>query len=364
MFKILVVEDDKFISTILAFFIKELGHQVVERCRTGAEALELSKKHSPDLVLMDIHIEGDIDGIQTAERIQRDFEIPVIFISSDTSEKIVERAIVSNSYGYLIKPIQKRELGITIDLAYYKHKVDIEQKRREQGFRQFISVAAAPIVIVSNGTIRYLNMNALDLFHSHYIEDIMGLPFLNFVPNEHKEEFRSIFENVLIPGTTVKRFKSSIRGLHGEAVDVAVCGSWIKFNNSDALQMILFDIADEKKLFNDLNQYKEALKDGMCACFEINPLLEIVDYNNTFHNLISPAIEIKGCSLYSLKPFIDIDNGVMSDNIRNKNINNFDLVLNTSFLKLNCRAYILRDSNKEMEKVIISVLDTEYKDRS
>ena len=63
---------------------------------------------------MDIHLEGEMDGIQAAEKIQRELEIPVIFISSDTSSSVVERAIISNSYGYLVKPVQRKELEISI----------------------------------------------------------------------------------------------------------------------------------------------------------------------------------------------------------------------------------------------------------
>ncbi|WP_139657963.1 response regulator, partial [Pseudomonas shirazica] len=89
------------------------GYKLVGRCEAGDQALELCKIEKPDVVLMDIHLEGEIDGIETAERIQREFEIPVIFVTSDTSSYIVERAIISNSYGYLVKPVKKNELGIS-----------------------------------------------------------------------------------------------------------------------------------------------------------------------------------------------------------------------------------------------------------
>ena len=361
MLKILIVEDDKFISTILAFFVKNLGHQLVGRSSSGIEALELAKEQNPDVVLMDIHLEGELDGIQTAERIQRDNEIPVIFVSSDTSTGIVERAIITNSYGYLIKPIQKRELGITIDLAYYKHKVAMEQKRREQGFRQFISDAAIPIVIVSGGRIRYLNINALDLFHSHYIEDIMGLPLLNFVSDESKEMFGTILEKEPVPGRNFPRFNASIRGLHGKELDVAVCGSWIKFNNVDSLQLILTDVSEEKKAIRNIDIYCEILKNGMGAYFELNPLFEVTDYNNAFQDLISSAIEIKGNSLFNLKPFIEIDSGTMADGIKNNKNTGFNVELSTTFQILHCKAYVLRDVADNPEKIIVSVLEAELK---
>ena len=361
MLKILIVEDDKFISTILSFFVKNLGHQLVGRSASGTEALELVQKHCPDVVLMDIHLEGELDGIQTAERIQREHEIPVIFVSSDTSTGIVERAIIANSYGYLIKPIQKRELGITIDLAYYKHKVALDQKRREQGFRQFISDAAIPIIIVSNGRIRYLNMNALDLFHSHYIEDIMGLPLLNFVGEKSKEAFRVILDKEFDQGENIPRFTASIRGLHKKEVDVAVCGSWVKFNNTDSLQLIMTDLSEENKNLKNLDIYRKILKNGMGAYFELNSLFEVIDYNDAFQDMISSAIEIKGNSLFNLKPFIDIDSGIMADGLKDKNVSDFDVELHTSFQILHCKAYVMRNAKGVAERVIVSVQRTEMK---
>jgi len=354
MFKILVVEDDNFISTTLSFFLKSLGHQLVGKCASGAEALELCKKYEPEIVLMDIHIEGNMDGIQTAEKIQRDFEIPVIFVSSDTSEDVVERAIISDSYGYLIKPIQKRDLGITIDLAYYKHKSAMDQKRREQGFRQFISGAAAPIVIVANGRIRYLNMNALDLFHSHYIEDIMGLPLLNFVNDKDKEAFKSVLEQTPQHGLAIPHFKTSIRGLHGKDVDAAVCGSWITFNNDDALQLIMFDISDEKKILNELNLYKKILDDGTKGYLELNQTFEIVNYNTAFQNLANFKTEIKGESIFNLKPVIEIEKDLITENLKNKKITDFDIELKISSKKLKCKVYVFRGKEGEVEKIIIS----------
>lgn len=243
MLKILVVEDDKFISAIFSYFIKDLGHSLIGRCQTGTAALEICEVERPDVVLMDIHLEGELDGIQTAERIQRDYEIPVIFVSSDTSSTVVERAIIANSYGYLVKPVQKKELGISIDLAYYKHKVALDQKRREQSFRQFISEAPIPMVIIADQKIQYLNISALDLFHTHYIEDIISLPFINFVGAGSQELFGAVFNESPRIGRNIDRFKASFIGMHGDETDVIVNGSWIRFNNRDALHLILTEVS-------------------------------------------------------------------------------------------------------------------------
>lgn len=241
MRKVLIVEDDKFLAAIFALFIKDMGLELAGMCRSGLEAMEVCKKERPDVVLMDIHLEGEMDGIQTAEKIQREQETPVIFVSSDTSSSIVERAIVSNSYGYLVKPIQKKELAISIDLAYYKHKAVLDQKKREESFRKYLSDAPIPIVMLKDGIICYLNIEALDLFHSHYIEDLIGLPFMNFVEQSSKTEFASFIQAEPVKGKLPGRRFVRIKALHGQLVDTVVRGSWVTFNGSDSLQLFLND---------------------------------------------------------------------------------------------------------------------------
>ena len=98
MRKVLVVEDDRFIAAIFTMFLRDIGHEMIGRCQSGPEALDLCRLHKPDVVLMDIHLDGDWDGIQTADRITREFHIPVIFVSSDTDDDVIGRAIVGTNF--------------------------------------------------------------------------------------------------------------------------------------------------------------------------------------------------------------------------------------------------------------------------
>lgn len=119
--RILIVEDDKMICSIFSMFIKELGHQMVGISSNGKDAIEKATETKPDIVLMDIHLQGDINGIETARIINDELNIPVIYISSDIEESTIKEAILSNTYGFLVKPIYKTTLGITIEFAYFKH---------------------------------------------------------------------------------------------------------------------------------------------------------------------------------------------------------------------------------------------------
>ncbi|MBI9064084.1 MAG: response regulator [Marinilabiliaceae bacterium] len=241
MRKVLVVEDDKFISAIFTMFLRELGHDLVDICTTGQEAVNKSHQVRPDVVLMDIHLEGDMDGIQTAEQLRRELDIPVIYISSDTSSHVIKRAIVSNSYGFLVKPINKKELGIAIDLAYYKHRVDQEQRERERGYRQFISEAPMPLMIVQDERIQYLNNLALELYKTHYIEDVLTTPYLHFIEEESKALVESALHEFEEHGHGFGNLQVAMKDVHGQSFYVLISGSCVVFNKKKSLQITLID---------------------------------------------------------------------------------------------------------------------------
>jgi response regulator of citrate/malate metabolism len=122
--KILIVEDDKMLCTIFEMFIKQLGHEIIGISQTGTEAINLCSLQRPDVVLMDIHLEGEINGIDAAKNIHHSYDIPVIYITSDIEETTIKRAIYKNTYGFLMKPIYQDTLGVAIEFALAKHEYD------------------------------------------------------------------------------------------------------------------------------------------------------------------------------------------------------------------------------------------------
>ncbi|GAF05365.1 ATP-binding response regulator [Saccharicrinis fermentans] len=279
MRKVFIVEDDRFITAIFTMFLRDLGHELVGRTSSGKEAIEMCKELKPDVVLMDIHLEGDLDGIQTAEMLKRELEVPIIYISSDTSSPVIERAIVSNSYGYLVKPINKKELGISIDLAFFKHKVDIEQKERERGYREFISDSPMPIIVVRDGKITYLNRLGLDVFKTHYIEDVMGLPIKDFVADKSYSEFSDIIDSSVSKDVRIDPFLAKMKTVHGDYYWAEITGSKVKFNNHQSIQLIFRDVSVRKISERKNKVYEKVIFDRDSMSFVLNDHFEIVRSN-------------------------------------------------------------------------------------
>jgi two-component system, sensor histidine kinase len=125
--KILVVEDETKVSLDIMKTLRNLGYQVMGTVPSGKKAIEFVKKDKPDLILMDIGLKGEMDGIQTAAQIRSDFNIPVIYLMDCTDDETLERAKVTAPCGYLPKPFQEKDLRIAIRVGLYQ--VSLESER-------------------------------------------------------------------------------------------------------------------------------------------------------------------------------------------------------------------------------------------
>jgi len=118
--KILLVEDDDIIARVEDWRLKNLGYTVCGRATNSAEAMELVVNKKPDVVLMDINIKGDIDGIETAKMIKKRFNIPVIYVTSHSDGATLVRAKETKPDGFILKPFEDNDLRIAIELALSK----------------------------------------------------------------------------------------------------------------------------------------------------------------------------------------------------------------------------------------------------
>jgi signal transduction histidine kinase len=125
--EILIVEDEIIIVRELENMLQNLGHHVCAFAATAAEALQKAKDHRPDLVLMDIHLRGEGDGILTAEKIIGLYDIPFIYVTAFADQKLLDRAKVTEPYGYILKPVEQHALEAAIAMALYKHQVEHER---------------------------------------------------------------------------------------------------------------------------------------------------------------------------------------------------------------------------------------------
>ena len=117
------------VATDLAERLQRLGYPTMGPAVSGEEALALARHSPPQLALMDIRLRGAMDGIAVAEILRRELEVPVIFLTAHADQATLDRAQVAESFGYLLKPFDERMLEITIGMALYKHRMELDRKR-------------------------------------------------------------------------------------------------------------------------------------------------------------------------------------------------------------------------------------------
>lgn len=128
MMQILIVEDCEVTSAFLAEFIKQLGFTVVGIASNYSEAFALYRKHLPDLVFIDVHLEGEQDGIELAKKIRSISDTPFIFISSDANQEILQKAKSLDPYDFILKPFNKEQITISMELSAERYK-QLRQQR-------------------------------------------------------------------------------------------------------------------------------------------------------------------------------------------------------------------------------------------
>lgn len=160
-YSVLIVEDERIVAKDIQTTLIKQGYQVAGIASTGEQALEMIAVHRPDVVLMDIKLEGDLDGIETAERVKNLYDVPVIFLTAFSNTGIVERAKLSNQYGYILKPFQEREIQIVIEMAVYKFQAEKSLRQNKEFISAIVdSIGDGIIATNDRGEVTYMNVFA------------------------------------------------------------------------------------------------------------------------------------------------------------------------------------------------------------
>ncbi len=133
---ILVVEDEAIVAQDICEFLEELQHTVVGIATNGLEAVRFARDLQPTLILMDVRLQGEMDGIETAAAILRERTVPIIFLTGQTDSHTVNRAALAGPMAYLVKPFKDAELRGAIEIAMVKHRAELERREREEQLRR------------------------------------------------------------------------------------------------------------------------------------------------------------------------------------------------------------------------------------
>ena len=158
---ILVVEDEVIVAKNIQDKLEKLGYSVKATVTSGEEAVKKTEEMQPDLILMDIKLEGDMDGIETTKQIRKNFDIPIVYLTAFADDETLNRVKLTEPYGYIIKPFNERELQSNIEIALYKHQMENKLKERKEQLQNVINSASEVIISIDKkGRIATWNKSA------------------------------------------------------------------------------------------------------------------------------------------------------------------------------------------------------------
>ncbi|BAY47077.1 diguanylate cyclase with PAS/PAC and GAF sensors [Scytonema sp. HK-05] len=155
---ILIVENERVAAWNIQAGLEKFGYTVVGNVALGEKAVDLAEKLKPDLVLMDIRLQGEIDGIEAAARIRNQFQIPVVYLTAHADDQTLERAIATDPYGYLTKPFKRAELHTTITTALHRCQLEKQLQATQQWLTSTLnSIGDGTIATDQEGRITFMN---------------------------------------------------------------------------------------------------------------------------------------------------------------------------------------------------------------
>jgi len=326
--KILVVEDEIFIARDIQENLEEMGYVVTSIVPSGEQAIQKIEEERPDIVLMDIVLQGEMDGIETAGIIHSKFDIPVIYLTAHGEEVIFERAKKTEPFGYIIKPFKNEELQKVIEIGLYRHGAEEERrkliqklkneiaertrveealKKSEEKYRKLIETAQDAIISTDEkGIINVWNQSAEKIF-GYSKNEIIEQPVTTLIPERYKNKRKEGLAQFLKTGESNilgKTVELTGKTKEGNEIPIETSLSFRKTGKeryifTAFIRDITFQKKVERKLVENAKELKTINKDLENFVYIVShdlkePLFTIEGYTARLSKMYKDALDEKG----------------------------------------------------------------------
>lgn len=276
---VLIVEDEVIVAKDIQAMVQTRGYEAPAIAYSGEEAIKKAEEIKPDLVLMDIVLRGEMDGITASEQIRNRLDVPIVYITAYAEDKTIARAKVTEPFGYLLKPFEERELHTAIEIALYKHKLEKALRESEERFYTFFDGLPVGVIMSdSEGSIMAAN-KAISRLIGYPQEKLIGRHFAEITHSEDWDNCKDLY-NSLINGErdrylNDRRFMRKDREIiwsreHASAIKD-------EKGNFKYATLIIEDLTELKQVEETLLRKKTELKSALTECQRIEEALALTE---------------------------------------------------------------------------------------
>ncbi|MFO7740959.1 MAG: GAF domain-containing protein [Anaerolineae bacterium] len=257
--KILVVEGEDVVALDAKRQLEDFGYEVPAVVRTGAEAIQKAGETGPDLLLIDTKLPGEMDGLEAAQRVRNDLGIPAIYLTSCEDEEVVQGTESVQPLGYVLKPIDQRELCSMVEMALYRHRTEQKLRESEDMYRNVVERANDGIAIIQDGKLRYLNRRLAQIM-DRAVEELIDSPFADYVHPVDREKVVDRYEQRMAGVEVTPIYRAMLTRADGDVVHVEINAGLTIYQGKPADLAIVRDVTARKRVEAALEEHTRQLE--------------------------------------------------------------------------------------------------------
>jgi len=257
--KIAIIDDEAGFILDLKHRLKKYGYENITGFSSSDEFLIKFSDQQFDLILMDIHLKSELDGIESARRIRENSDIPVIYLTSLIDAETVKRAKTTNPYGYILKPYNETQLFTTIEMALSKYRSDKALMESEKRYRTLVELSPDGIIIHDLHEILYANEAAFRILGAGNHGQLIGKSISEVV----KSDYLNLAINLInLPGEgfTLRNREEKVYCLDGRMIEAELSAVPINHEGRNAIQFIFRDITERNRALEQMRIQSSALE--------------------------------------------------------------------------------------------------------
>lgn len=257
--RIMIVEDEMIVAEDLSQLLEERGYEVVGAAVSGEHAVELAKETKPHLVLVDIKLKGEIDGIETANRISGHLDTAILYLTAHSEQDLFERAKATEPYGYLSKPVSPTELTRTVEMVLYKHEMERRLKESEQRYKTLVEESYDGIMVQKHNAIVFANSRLHEMLGYESGELLGKDHWVIHHPDDQaitRERAQARMRGEKVPS----RYEVKFQRKDGSCFEGEVNAKAIRFDGEPGVQVWVRDISQQKRAQEQLRESEEKLR--------------------------------------------------------------------------------------------------------